>query len=135
MPRLGDGIRIAIVAVGFVILGSDLGQDLSFFAVEANRKWDLLASALVRNVLLLVGLAAFGFRQRWGAGLLLLAALLGLIRRAFWMEGSWSSLVEQGWASAQVQAFHSGADLLFRLVLLGVVFDVVRRVATSDRDE
>lgn len=114
-------IRWAIVAVGALLLGSDLIQDFAWFQHSQNT--GQLLAAIARNLLLLIGLIGLAADKRWGYLALLLSVLLGLVRRGLFI----APLAELSPADPTFMAFHSGADLAFRLLALAVIVDYLRR--------
>lgn len=82
-----------------------------------------MAATLVRNLLLLVGLVGLVLNKRWGYLVMLLSVGLGLVRRALFLQ----PLTGLSPSDPTMMAFHSGADLVFRLLALAVVVDYLRR--------
>lgn len=114
-------MRVILVFLALVLLASDVAQDASFFSVPANRTAGLLFSAAVRNLLLLAAALALLLQSRAAAWLVLVCAVIGLVRRA-------TFIAPLTWDHSTWQIFHSGADMLFRLVLLGAVYDMLKRL-------
>ena len=85
----------------------------------------LVGSAVVRNLLMVVALALLIKGGRWAPWVLLLAAGMGMIRRAAFLLPSLSSV---SWLDPQWLNFHSGADLVFRVVLVAVAVDLLREL-------
>jgi len=117
-------VKVILAVLALALLASDVAQDLTFFADPDNRTVALVGSAVVRNLLLLAAAVALFLQSRAAAVLVFACAALGLVRRL-------SFLLPLQWDQGTIQTFHSGADLLFRLVLLGAVFDMVRRARSS----
>ncbi len=116
-------VRWAIVGVGALVLCSDIAQDVSWFRqAPAQQSW-LLAATIVRNALLLLGLVGLIANKRWGYLVLLLSVGLGLVRRSFFLQ----PLTALSPSDPTMMAFHSGADLVFRLLALAVAVDYLRR--------
>lgn len=106
---------LALALVGVAILLGDIRADLVFFAQFETLPGAMAASALVRNLLTLAAIVALFFHRRWGAYLLIAAAGLGLWRRISYL----GPLLGVD-SSSEFLLVHSGADLVFRALLLGV---------------
>lgn len=120
LPRV---IRWALIGVGALVLCSDIAQDVNWFGQAQTQQSWLLAATVVRNALLLVGLLGLILNKRWGYVVLLLSVGLGLVRRALFIQ----PLTTLSPGDPTMMAFHSGADLVFRLLALAVVVDYLRR--------
>lgn len=116
-------MRVILILATLALLASDVALDAAFFALPANRTLPLLATAALRNLLMLAAAVALGLQARAAAWLVGVVALVGLVRRA-------SFLLPLQWDGSTWLLVHSGADLLFRLVLLGFVVDALRRSDT-----
>lgn len=101
-----------LAVIGLGVLIGDIAGDYSFFQEPSVRTTGLLVSAAVRNVLTLLAVVALFFRKQWAAVVLFMAALLGGWRRlSFLLPISGSS----DWLLV-----HSGVDVAFRILILGV---------------
>lgn len=121
---MGGALRGILVVATLGLLASDLAQDAAFFQIPVNRTLPLLGSMAVRNLLMLAAAGALLTKHRAAGYLLGLCAVLGLVRRGAFLGPVLGTL---DWTNPALMAFHSGADLLFRLVLLGVAIDWLRR--------
>lgn len=106
-------LRWMLVAVGLAVLVGDLANDRMLLA-GAETPW-LIAMA-ARNLLLAAGLVGLVLNKRWGYLVLLASVLLGLVRRALFLQA----------LSGDWLAVHSGADLVFRLLALAAILDFLR---------
>jgi hypothetical protein len=113
-------VRAILILATLALLASDVALDLDFFASPTNRTAPLLASAAVRNLLMLAAAGALLVQSRLAAWLVGAVALAGLVRRAAY-------LLPLQWDDSTWLLVHSGADLLFRLVLIGYVVDRLRQ--------
>jgi len=100
---------------GLVILIGDILGDLHFFADATRRTTGLMASAVLRNLLTLCAVVALFMNRKWAAFLLIIVALLGLWRRVSFLL----PLKVLG-VGPSFLLVHSGADLVFRGMILGV---------------
>lgn len=105
----------ALALVGLVILLGDIHADVVFFSEFETLPGAMVASAVVRNLLTLAAIVALFVHRRVGAYLLLIAAGLGMWRRMSYLGPLLG--VDDPTVSLLV---HSGADLVFRALLLGV---------------
>ena len=102
--------------------------DIRFFSIEANRTTALMGSALVRNTLTFGSIIGLFLNKKAGAYLLVLAALLGLVRRAQFLAPVFTLSPDEAFLLV-----HSGADAVFRLLIL--VAGVGWLVSSSRREE
>lgn len=117
-------MRVILVLSALVLLVSDLALDADFFSFPANRTLPLLGAAVVRNLLLLAATVALVVRSRAAAWLVGICAVLGLARRA-------AFFLPLQWDHSTLLFVHSGADLLFRLMLLGCAVEWLRKGETT----
>ncbi len=113
-------MRLILVLAALGLLVSDLVLDADFFSFPANRTLPLMAAAGVRNLLLVAAAIALVLRSRSAAWLVGLCALLGLVRRA-------SFLLPLQWDYSTLLFVQSGADLLFRFMLLACAVEWLRK--------
>lgn len=108
-------VKPLLAALGLAVLFGDVSGDLSFFSDPSLRTTALVGSALVRNLLTLSAVIALFMNRRWGAYLLLGAGILGGARRLSFLAPLASDGMWEQWLLV-----HSGADIAFRSLLLGV---------------
>jgi hypothetical protein len=106
---------ILLALLGLAVLVGDLLGDVAFFSRPEMRTSGLMVSAGLRNFLTLGCVLCLFFNRKWAAYLILLAALLGLWRRLSYLFPLMSSSYGEDWLLV-----HSGLDLGFRLLLVGV---------------
>ncbi|MGE0489234.1 MAG: hypothetical protein AB7S38_08470 [Vulcanimicrobiota bacterium] len=120
-------LRGVLIIAGLGLLIGDLGADRLFFAVAENRTAGLLLSASLRNLLTLAAVIALLVEHQVGQILLLAAGLLGLVRRLQFVSGLSTILVREGLEGPLASTLVGGLDLLFRVVLVAVAIDLLRR--------
>ena len=106
-----------VALVGLGILVGDVRGDLAFFQGSgAPTSTSLILSAVVRNILTLVALLALFLNHRFGAYLLMATGSMGLWRRLSYF----GPLLGAEASGPEFLLVHSGADLVFRTLLLGL---------------
>jgi hypothetical protein len=108
-------ILILLAFIGVAILLGDVIADLKFFNDPLNRTAALMGSAALRNLLTLCATIGLFLNKRWAAYAILIAAVLGLVRRLSYLAPVFT--LDPG---DEFLLIHSGLDAAFRILLLGV---------------
>ncbi len=124
---MGKPLTALVIILGCLLLTGDILQDIDFFSHSEMRTVPKLLAMSVRNLILVAALVGLGLGQRWAGPALLVVALLGLLRRSSFVAGAWTSLMAEGVGGTLFTGLLSGADIAFRVLLIGVGIELWRR--------